>query len=195
MRVDKDFSKNEPFDDIDRLFEHSDSKIPAPGNAFSLTLADLRAQHELEPAVAFTPEQQPVPLRPTLITLRGVVAAFASAGLVAMLSIALLLAANFSSGVSQDAPPTIESFAAPTSSSLIANTAAPAPVKVPIDGLRSLPQYLDYTELTRRQSTDEPVVKRPVVTGNNSISSGFLPQIDRTGDNTVRLDYQGRSFK
>jgi hypothetical protein len=193
MRVDKDFSKNEPFDDIDRLFEHSESKIPAPGNAFDLTLANLRVQHELEPAVAAPPEvEQPVPLRSTLVTLRSVVAAVASAGLVAMLSVALLLAASFSSGVNQDAPPTVESFVA---SSPVATNSAVTQIKVPADGLRNMPQYLDYTELARRQAAGEPVIKRPIVGGNSSISSGFMPQIDRTGDNTVRVDYPNRPFK
>jgi hypothetical protein len=176
MRVDKDFSKNEPFDDIDRLFEHSDSKIPAPGKAFDLTLATLRAQHELD--VAIEPEPQPLPLRSRLISLQ----------------IAILLAANFSSGVNQDTPPTVESFAA-TAPSPVATREKAVPVKAAPDSLRGVPQYLDYTELIRQQNAAESVIKRPVVPGNSTISSGFLPQIDRTGDNTAQFDQIATNYE
>lgn len=177
----KDFDKNEPTDDIDWLFQATDRDLPPPGRAFETTLAALRAEAQPATVTPLPKQPKPRPLPRIAFGLGGMAAALTIAVTGAILAVVLLsglwLTSPSAPGYTLSAELNASS-AAPQTGGLTESKSV-TKQGVLSDGSRAFPQYLDYTQLRRENKTSG------ASSSDLNVSSSFVPQLDRFGDNTA----------
>lgn len=166
-----ELNRNEPPDDIDRLFQLNEANLPAFGRVFDDTLKALRAETE---SAFITPPAK----RPRGFRWPSGLAAFTGGGLLLGLFVFVTVWL-----VAPEQPPQIVTSSS-TQVAAAANNEQIQPV-LP-DGSRSFPQYLDYTLLAR----EAKVENAPTLT-----SSLLVPKLDTFGDNTAFLASQNNFYR